>query len=86
MLSFRIRSRGEEGIFTADVMHNVIQIARPDWNDRYCLWPDKALESRAAVLRRAAERNALIMPMHLGAPYCGYVRRQGEGFAFEPAT
>ena len=51
-----------------------------------CLWPDKALESRAAVLKRAAERSALIMPMHLGAPYCGYVRRQGEGYAFEPAT
>jgi hypothetical protein len=24
--------------------------------------------------------------MHLGAPYCGYVRRQGDGFAFEPAA
>ena len=51
MLSFRLRSRGEEGLFTADIMHNAIQIVRPDWNDRYCLWPDKALESRAAVLR-----------------------------------
>ena len=86
MLSFRIRSGGEEGIFTADVMHNAIQIVRPDWNDRYCLWPDQALESRATVLKRAAERGALIMPMHLGAPYCGYVRRQGDGYAFEPAT
>jgi len=86
MLSFRIRSRGEEGIFTADVMHNAIQIVRPDWNDRYCLWPDKALESRAAVLKRAAERGALIMPMHLGAPYCGHVRRQGDGYVFEPAA
>jgi hypothetical protein len=24
--------------------------------------------------------------MHLGAPYCGYVRRQGDGYRFEPAT
>jgi hypothetical protein len=24
--------------------------------------------------------------MHLGAPYCGYVRRQGDGYAFEPAA
>jgi len=86
MLSFRLRSRGEEGLFTADVMHNAIQIVRPDWNDRYCLWPDQALQSRAAVLKRAADRGALIMPMHLGAPYCGYVRRQGDGYAFEPAA
>ncbi len=86
MLSFRLRSRGEEGLFCADILHNAIQIVRPDWNDRYCLWPDKALESRAAGLKRACERGALLMPMHLGAPYCGYVRRQGEGYSFEPAT
>jgi glyoxylase-like metal-dependent hydrolase (beta-lactamase superfamily II) len=86
MLSFRIRSRGEEGLFCADIMHNAIQIVRPDWNDRYCLWPDKALASRAAGLKRACERGALLMPMHLGAPYCGYVRRQGEGYVFEGAT
>ena len=50
------------------------------------LWPEKALESRALGLKRACERGALLMPMHLGAPYCGYVRRQGDGYAFEPAT
>jgi len=86
MLSFRLRSRGEEGLFCADILHNAIQIVRPDWNDRYCLWPDKALESRAAGLKRACDRGALLMPMHLGAPYCGYVRRQGDGYAFEPAA
>ena len=86
MLSFRLRSRGEEGLFCADILHNAIQVVRPDWNDRYCLWPDKALESRAAGLKRACERGALLMPMHLGAPYCGYVRRQREGYAFEPAA
>ena len=86
MLSFRIRSRGEEGLFCADILHNAIQIVRPDWNDRYVLWPDKALESRAVGLKRACERGALLMPMHLGAPYCGYVRKQGEGYAFEPVA
>jgi glyoxylase-like metal-dependent hydrolase (beta-lactamase superfamily II) len=86
MLSFRLRSRGEEGLFCADILHNAIQVVRPDWNDRYCLWPDKALESRAAGLKRACERGALLMPMHLGAPYCGYVRRRGEGYMFEPAA
>ena len=86
MLSFRIRSRGEEGLFCADILHNAVQIVRPDWNDRYVLWPDKALESRAVGLKRACERGALLMPMHLGAPYCGYVRREGDGYSFEPAT
>jgi glyoxylase-like metal-dependent hydrolase (beta-lactamase superfamily II) len=86
MLSFRIRSRGDEGLFCADILHNAIQVVQPDWNDRYVLWADKARESRALGLKRACERGALLMPMHLGAPYCGYVRKQGEGYAFEPAA
>ena len=53
-----------------------------DRGDRYA----GVLESRAAVLKRAAERGALIMPMHLGSPYCGYVRRQGDGYVFEGAA
>ena len=86
MLSFRLRSRGEEGLFCADILHNAIQIVKPDWNDRYVLWADKARESRAIGLKRACERGALLMPMHLGSPYCGYVRRQGDGYSFEPAS
>jgi len=85
MLSFRLRSKGEEGMFSTDTMHSPIQVANPHWNDRYVLDAGKALESRAKVLARAAERGALIMPMHFGAPYCGYVRRQGEGYRFEGA-
>jgi len=86
MLAFRLRSNGEEGYFSTDTMHSPIQVANPHWNDRYVLRAGQALESRAKVLARAAERNALIMPMHFGDPYCGYVRRQGDGYRFEGAT
>jgi glyoxylase-like metal-dependent hydrolase (beta-lactamase superfamily II) len=85
LMSLRLRSQGEEGMFSTDTMHSPIQVACPHWNDRYVLWADQALQSRAAVLARAAEREALIMPMHFGAPYCGYVRRQGDGYVFEGA-
>jgi glyoxylase-like metal-dependent hydrolase (beta-lactamase superfamily II) len=85
-LAFRLRSGGEEAIFSADVMHSPIQIARPDWNTRYCVMPDVARATRGAFLARAADREALIMPMHFGEPYCGYIRRQGEGYAFEGAA
>ena len=85
MLSFRLRSDGAEGMFSTDTMHSPIQITYPHWNDRYVLRADDALKSRARMLAHAAERNALIMPMHFGAPYCGYVRQQGEGYRFEAA-
>jgi glyoxylase-like metal-dependent hydrolase (beta-lactamase superfamily II) len=85
MIALRLRSKGEEGYFSADTMHSPIQVAYPHWNDRYVLDADKARASRAFVLRNAAEREALIMPFHFGAPYCGYVRRQGDGYRFEAA-
>jgi len=53
------------------------------WNDRYCLWPDKAPQSRAAVRKRAAERGALIMPMRSGRALFRYVRRQATVRIFE---
>lgn len=86
LTALRLRSNGEEGYFSTDTMHSPIQIANPHWNDRYILWPDQARESRAKVLARAAEREALIMPFHFGDPYCGYVRKQGDGYSFEPAS
>jgi glyoxylase-like metal-dependent hydrolase (beta-lactamase superfamily II) len=85
MLSYRLRSDGEEGLFTADVMHSPIQIVKPELNTSYCSLPDEARRTRARVLAGAAERETLIMPMHFGAPCCGYVRRQGDGFRFEGA-
>lgn len=85
MLSYRLRSEGEEGLFCADVFHSPVQIYRPDINTAYCVLQDTARETRARVLADAAERGTLIMPMHFGAPYCGYIRREGDGYRLEPA-
>ncbi|MCC6717623.1 MAG: MBL fold metallo-hydrolase [Acetobacteraceae bacterium] len=85
MFSLRLRSKGEEGMFSTDTMHSPIQVANPHWNDRYVLDAGMAREARARTLKNACERGALIMPFHFGTPHCGFVRRQGEGYAFEAA-
>lgn len=84
MLSFRLRSKGEEGIFAGDVMHSPLQIVANQYNTAFDEVPDVAHRTRRTFLERAAERNALIMPCHYGAPYCGRVRRSGETFSFVP--
>lgn len=86
MLTYRLRSQGEEAIFSADVLHSPVQIARPELNTAYCINPDQARATRASFLARAADREALIMPMHFGAPHCGYIRRQAGGYVFEGAS
>ncbi|CAG2153273.1 hypothetical protein LMG26411_04374 [Cupriavidus numazuensis] len=85
-VALRVRSRGEEAIFCGDILHSPLQIVYPEINSGYCIWADKARETRWSFLERAAQREALVLPVHFGAPYCGYVRREGERFRFEPAT
>ena len=84
MISYRISSRGQEGVVTGDIFHSPLQIAEPQLNTRFCEVPDQALRTRAEFLARAADRRALVMPCHFGAPYCGYVERVGSGFAYRP--
>jgi glyoxylase-like metal-dependent hydrolase (beta-lactamase superfamily II) len=83
---FRIRSRAEEALFCGDVVHSPIQIVRPEINSGYCLWPDVARRTRYEFLEEAAKREALVLPVHFGDPYCGYIRKEPDGFRFEPAA
>lgn len=85
-LNFRIRSRGEEGVFGGDVMHHPIQIVCPTLNTCFDLIPDLACRNRASFVADAARTGALIMPAHFGPPHCGYVRQQAGSYRFEPAT
>lgn len=85
-VAFRIRSQGEEAVFSGDICHNPIQIAYPEINSGYCIWPDVARKTRYEFLANAADRNALMLPVHFGDPYGGFVRREGNGFRFEPVV
>lgn len=81
----RLRSQGQEGMFCADVFHSPMQIALPDLNTAFCMQPDQARATRHALLPRLVERQALIMPCHFGAPYCGYATGTADaGFRFVP--
>jgi len=85
-IHFRLRSEGKEAIFAGDVMHSPLQIAMPHINTWIDAHAEQARTSRALFLKRAAERNALIMPVHFGWPHCGYIRGDAaSGYRFEPA-
>jgi glyoxylase-like metal-dependent hydrolase (beta-lactamase superfamily II) len=84
-IHFRLRSEGNEAIFAGDVMHSPLQIALPHINTWIDAHAEQARASRALFLKRAAERNALIMPVHFGWPHCGYIRGDAaSGYRFEP--
>lgn len=81
-----VNSGGEEAFFIADVMHNPVQIYHPDWNSKYCENQPLARETRADVLKHAADNGTLLIPGHFGKPHCGYVRREGDGYRFEASS
>jgi hypothetical protein len=62
-----------------------MQVFRPDWNSRFCEDAPAARATRRRLLDYCADRGALIMPAHFGAPHSGRVRRNAEGYSFESA-
>ena len=85
MMGVRVRSGGKEAFFVTDVLHQPIQISYPDWNSKYCENQPLARETRAKVLKHAADEGALLLPSHFNTPHCGYVRSGANGYVFEPS-
>ncbi|MGQ7793627.1 MBL fold metallo-hydrolase [Faunimonas sp. B44] len=86
MINLHLTSHGERAVFCADNFHTPLQIAVPELNSVNDILADEARASRRAFLERVADTGTLIMPMHFGAPYCGYIRRGGpdDTFTFLP--
>jgi glyoxylase-like metal-dependent hydrolase (beta-lactamase superfamily II) len=82
---YSIESNGLRGVFSGDVFHHPIQVYEPDWNTAFCVSPHDARVVRHALLERAAESGAFVMPCHFPPPGAGYIRREGDGYRFEPA-
>jgi glyoxylase-like metal-dependent hydrolase (beta-lactamase superfamily II) len=81
-MSISIRSNGDEAIFCGDVMHNPLQVYRPDWCSRFALDEARARRSRRWLLDYAAARNALLFTAHFPESSVGRVIRNGDGFAW----
>ncbi|VWD18561.1 beta-lactamase [Burkholderia lata] len=79
-MSISIRSGGGEAFFSGDVIHNPIQIYRPEWNSAFCENQDAARKSRHWMLEYTAESGALVLPAHFGANSAGYVKRESNNF------
>ncbi|MDA1098107.1 MAG: MBL fold metallo-hydrolase [Proteobacteria bacterium] len=79
-VTLKLESGSQAAIFTGDMLHHPLQVYYPDWNSRFCLLADEARISRRRVLDYCADRGALLMPAHFGAPHCCHVNRAGEAF------
>lgn len=76
----RVASRGERAVFVGDLLHNPVQILRPECSSCFCLDPGQAVRSRRRVLERAVEEKELVVPAHFGGRGAVEVRREDGGF------
>lgn len=81
-LAFKLSSGGREGLFAADVMHQPLQVYRPEWNSRFCETPDEARRTRRWMLEHCAETGSLVLPAHFAGSSAGYIRRYADRFAW----
>jgi glyoxylase-like metal-dependent hydrolase (beta-lactamase superfamily II) len=70
----------QKGLFSGDIMHQPLQVFRPDWNSSFCEDPEHARESRRWLLDRAAEDGSTVFTAHFANSSAGRITRRGDQF------
>lgn len=73
------RSHGQ-ALFCGDAIHSPVQVYQPDWASAFCSDRKQAVATRLALLERAAETGALVVPAHLRGAHGMTIAREGGGY------
>ncbi len=73
----RLRTGGEEALFSGDVIHHPVQLPHPHLCSVFDDDPVQALRTRLAVLDAVAAAGILLLPTHFAAPFCCHLERLG---------
>lgn len=82
-VSVRIESGSADALLSADIMHNPVQVARPDWsafNDEDSV---RSEATRRTQLEALADTPTLFIGTHFPAPTGGHIVREPAGFRFK---
>jgi glyoxylase-like metal-dependent hydrolase (beta-lactamase superfamily II) len=79
-IAIELANAGHRALFSGDIMHQPLQVFRPEWNSRFCENPAQAIASRRWLLENAAETEATVFTAHFADSSAGRVTRRGEQF------
>ncbi|MBC9909543.1 MBL fold metallo-hydrolase [Chitinophaga varians] len=78
---------GEETLLhSADLLHAVVLLQRPEWGMFYDMDFGQAARTRESMLQEAASNGKMTMTYHLPWPGLGKIKKGDIGFEWEPAT
>ncbi len=77
---FKVDCGSGQAMITGDVFHHMLQIYYPHWNFPKNSDADQARVSRLRVFNDIAASGAMVFPGHVGAPFAGYIEKNGAVF------
>jgi glyoxylase-like metal-dependent hydrolase (beta-lactamase superfamily II) len=81
-----VRAGGRHAVLAGDVVHHPVQIARPEWNSRFCVDPAMSRATRRRFVERHAETDTIILAAHFATPTAGRIVRNGARCKFAIAS
>lgn len=81
-----VESEGAKLFYLADVIHQPMQFAHPEWSPTYDVDTTRSVPTRRAALGRVADEAMLALFYHLPFPGLGHIQRapDGKGFLWQP--
>ena len=80
---FRLGDRDARALFCGDVIHHALQVQAPHWHHFADENAADAVASRKRMLDSCANQNALLFPVHFGAPHVARIHEDKQGFRSE---
>jgi glyoxylase-like metal-dependent hydrolase (beta-lactamase superfamily II) len=78
---FKLADAGSRAVFCGDVIHHALQVYAPHWNHMADERPADAAVSRRRLLESCAAHDALLFPIHFGAPHVVAIAQAQDGFS-----
>ncbi|MCA9885856.1 MAG: MBL fold metallo-hydrolase [Anaerolineae bacterium] len=86
-MSFLVSSGDAQLLHVVDAVLNAYAtLPNPTWHARFDTDPGLAVETRQALLARAADDKLQVMGYHFPFPGLGYVAHQGDGYQWVPVA
>lgn len=85
-LAILLKSGDSRALFTGDIMHQPVQVYRPEWNSAFCVDASAARQSRRWSLETATETGATVFTAHFAGSSAGLVSERGGLFDWHFAT
>ena len=83
-MSEKISSGGEQLLLIVDTAIPPIYLESPDWYAAVDFAPEKVVNSRRRLFKKASAEKALVLAFHLPFPGLGYIVQKNKGWLWQP--